>query len=38
MYTYCIIFWIADHTVNGESYANRREQLVNNARAENGGY
>lgn len=38
MATYCVTFRIADKTVNGKTYAERREMLVENARAYDGGY
>jgi hypothetical protein len=37
-YTYCITFRIADKTVLGATYADRRQKLIDNARAEELGY
>jgi len=38
MFTYCVTFRIADRTVNGKTYAERREMLIENARKEKGGF
>jgi len=38
MYTYCVTFRISDKTINGKTYAQRREMLINNVRKEGRGY
>ena len=38
MSTYCITFRIANRTINGRTYDQRREQLIENARKAKGGY
>ncbi|NQV58971.1 MAG: hypothetical protein HQ502_04845 [Alphaproteobacteria bacterium] len=38
MSTYCITFRIANRTVSGKTYNQRREALVENAQKENLGY
>jgi|GEM_PF-2167501 len=38
LYTYCVTFRIADKTVGGKTYSQRREQLVENVRSANCGY
>lgn len=38
MSTYCVTFRISDQTVNGKTYSQRRQQIVDNARTENMGY
>lgn len=38
MSTYCITFRIADQTVNGKSYVERRAALVEAAHRDNDGY
>ncbi|MBO6668250.1 hypothetical protein [Parvibaculum sp.] len=37
-YTYCVTFRIADKTVGGKNYSQRREQLVENVHTEGLGY
>ena len=37
-YNYCVTFRIADETVNGRAYDERRQQLIDNVTAENAGY
>lgn len=37
-FTYCITFRIADRTVGGKTYSERRELLVDNARTQGMGY
>lgn len=37
-FTYCVTFRIANKTVAGKAYDDRREALIANARAENLGY
>ncbi|WP_238255368.1 hypothetical protein [Methylorubrum podarium] len=38
MDTYCVTFRIADKTVNGRTYAERRQQLVDNVYRDGHGY
>ncbi len=38
MYNYCITFRIADRTVNGQSYDQRRQKLIDNVRRKDFGY
>ncbi|MCJ2096992.1 hypothetical protein MKK67_31430 [Methylobacterium sp. J-072] len=38
MDTYCVTFRIADRAVNGKSYSERRDKLVENVRSKGGGY
>jgi hypothetical protein len=38
MSTYCVTFRLADRTLNGKTYAERRELLIANARKEQAGY
>ncbi|HEX2257287.1 MAG TPA: hypothetical protein VHG92_11420 [Afifellaceae bacterium] len=38
MSTYCVTFRIADKSVNGKTYADRREALIDNVYADNDGY
>lgn len=38
MFTYCVTFRIADKTINGKTYAQRREMLIENIRKEGVGY
>lgn len=37
-YNYCVTFRIADKTVDGKTYDDRREQLVGNVRRDGMGY
>jgi len=38
MATYCVTFRIADKTVGGKSYADRRQSLIDNTRTDDLGY
>lgn len=38
MYTYYITFRIADRTLAGQTYEDRRQQLMTNARTKGGGF
>ena len=38
MANYCVTFRIADKTVGGKTYADRRQTLVDNVHADNKGY
>lgn len=38
MSTYCVTFRIADKTINGKTYDQRRQQLIDNVHAEGAGY
>lgn len=37
-YTYCVTFRVADQTVNGKSYSERRQSIVDAVRSEGAGY